>query len=175
MSITTRISPDHKLLILVQYNVLRATLTSMAMLGMLHLVPAECGMAAALAADSLFPVPSSLPPCFEPTRLQRATDHGYWIDIIPLPAIRDNILRNMDSVSQAELCYDLVGGLYHGVDEVRSRGLVVWSDPWQAEGWEVSEGFVAKWGFLLKGCRDLLQASNTWRRLRGEEPMVFEV
>jgi hypothetical protein len=58
---------------------------------------------------------------------------------------------------------------------VEKRGVLVWSDPWRADGWEVTEGFLKKWGRLLKGCRELIESTNRWRELRGEEPLVIEI
>ena len=73
-----------------------------------------------------------------------------------------------------DLCYDLGQALYEGFDDVDRRGFVVWGDPWLMSGWEVTEGFVGKWGFLLKGCPDVVEAANRWREVRGEERLVVE-
>ncbi|KAK7403911.1 hypothetical protein QQX98_010318 [Neonectria punicea] len=54
-------------------------------------------------------------------------------------------------------------------------GLVSWSDPWDIAGWEVAEPFAKKWGFLLQGCRDVVAAANSWRELRGEDPLAITV
>lgn len=61
-----------------------------------------------------------------------------------------------------------------GGDEAR---LLVWTTPWDPSGWEVTEGFLRKWGFLLRGDGedDMLTATNRWRALRGEDPIVWEV
>jgi hypothetical protein len=34
--------------------------------------------------------------------------------------------------------------------------------------WELMEGFVEKWGFLLGGCEVLIEGTNRWRAVRGE-------
>jgi hypothetical protein len=39
----------------------------------------------------------------------------------------------------------------------------------------VTEGFVQKWGYLLSGCQDIIDASNCWRAMRGEDALVVEV
>lgn len=54
-------------------------------------------------------------------------------------------------------------------------GILSWSDPWDISGWEFTEKFVSKWGFLLQGCPDVVNAANRWRALRGEEPLVVEL
>jgi hypothetical protein len=39
----------------------------------------------------------------------------------------------------------------------------------------MSEGFAKKWGFVLKGCEEEINATNKWRALRDEEPLVIEL
>jgi len=94
--------------------------------------------------------------------------------IVPFPAMRDNLILNDGKFDEDDLCCDLVGGLYEGFNDVESRGIMVWGEPWSADGWEVSEGFAKKWGFLLKGCGDLIEATNRWRQRRGESRLVVE-
>lgn len=60
--------PADHLLTLVQYNVLRATLTNMTILSILHYMPAECGGALA-CVPSLPCIPGSIPPSLAPTAL----------------------------------------------------------------------------------------------------------
>jgi hypothetical protein len=75
-----------------------------------------------------------------------------------------------------ELWSDTIGGLFEGFpnSEIEQRGVIAWSPPWHFTGWEVSEGFWRKWGRILKGCGEVLEATNRWRE-RGEEPLIFEV
>lgn len=52
------------------------------------------------------------------------------------------------------------------------QGLIVWGDPWEAKNWEVTEGFVRRWGWMMKGCWEgILEATNFWRGIRGEGPL----
>lgn len=76
--------------------------------------------------------------------------------------------------TQDEFLADILGALVGGYRNVNS-GLLVWSNPWEPSGWELTEGFMKKWGFLVNGCTDLVQSTNRWRDLRGEEPLVFEL
>ena len=69
----------------------------------------------------------------------------------------------------------MVGGLFEGYSDLEMRGMLIWGEPWRIDGWEVTEGFLRKWGWLLKGCDEMIEASNRWRGLRGEEPLVVEV
>jgi hypothetical protein len=54
-------------------------------------------------------------------------------------------------------------------------GIVAWSDPWNITAWEITATFAEKWHFLLKGCSEVLSASNKWRAARGEDPLVLEI
>ncbi|KAH8807314.1 hypothetical protein F5884DRAFT_340278 [Xylogone sp. PMI_703] len=54
-------------------------------------------------------------------------------------------------------------------------GIIAWSDPWDISGWELTETFVRKWGFLLRGCAEILAQTNVWRAIRGEDPLVVQV
>ena len=94
---------------------------------------------------------------------------------MPLGQMRDNLILMKGSYDHDDLCSDMVGGLFEGFNECENRGILVWSEPWCAEGWEVTEGFARKWGRLLRGCGELIESTNRWRGLRGEEPLVVEV
>ncbi|KAL5332701.1 hypothetical protein BJX70DRAFT_407095 [Aspergillus crustosus] len=45
-------------------------------------------------------------------------------------------------------------------------GIMVWGDPWLPQSWEVSEMFVRKWSWVIKGCSELLVSSKYWRARR---------
>jgi hypothetical protein len=69
---------DH-LLTLVHYNVLRATLTNMSLLSLLHLLPSQCNAVQTLQTP--FPAtPTHIPPTLNPTALQLSTPHQFGID-----------------------------------------------------------------------------------------------
>lgn len=167
------ISPDHQLLPLIQYNVLRAIMTNMCIMSLLHRVPAECGAALAIPLVSIDV--QTVPPWLLPTKKQLSVPHDVWIDTFPVAAMRDNLITYQDELDAEDLCCDTVGGLYEGYNDLEKRGLLVWSDPWTPDGWEVTEGFAKKWGYLLKGCDDLLHATNRWRAMRGEDKLIFDV
>jgi hypothetical protein len=86
--------------------------------------------------------------------------------------MRDNMLLAGDSYDEYELCNDLVD--FCDVPSERT-GLVVWGEPWDPSGWEISESFLRRWGWVVKGCLDLLVSTNYWRKQRGEDPLVFEL
>jgi hypothetical protein len=96
---------------------------------------------------------------------------------MPSGQFRDNLIvaTNDPSFDQDDLCVDLVAGLFEGYGDDELRCIVAWSDPWHPRGWEVTEGFLKKWGCLLRGCRDMLEHTNRWRSLRHEDALVWEV
>lgn len=62
-----------------------------------------------------------------------------------------------------------------GAGPKENMGFVVWGDPFRVEAWEVSEGFLTKWSWMLKtGCDPLLIATNSHRKARGEDPIKWE-
>ncbi|KAF5623758.1 uncharacterized protein FTJAE_10519 [Fusarium tjaetaba] len=125
---------------------------------------------------SPFSIIGPLEPCdsypvnLQPTALQRTVPHHPWIDLYPIPRMRDNILLSLQHLDKDELCSDLLD-VRPGLDEKPS--LVVWGDPWDIRGWEASALFIQKWGWMLEGCRDILQATNYWRENRGEDKIFF--
>jgi hypothetical protein len=58
-------------------------------------------------------------------------------------------------------------------DEVTAgrKGLIVWGEPHDMQNWEATPGFLAKWSWAVEGCDDLVESSNRWRLVRGEEPI----
>ncbi|KAH7153635.1 hypothetical protein EDB81DRAFT_791680 [Dactylonectria macrodidyma] len=116
------------------------------------------------------------PPALQPTPLQRTTVHHPWIDLLPFPQLRDNVLLSMETgiVNDDDLCEDLL--LVDDARDLNSKpSLVVWGMPWDSRAWEVNPAFLRKWGFLLLGCKEIIEGTNYWREKRGEKPLVFEV
>ncbi len=167
------LSPDHRLLVLIQLNAFRAMLTNMSIMRLIERLPMECGMV--LFAKDFPPPPDVLPPSLQDTWLQQTTPHDMWVDIFPCPKLRDNILSYGSMVSEDDFCVDVMGGLFEGFNDIELNGLLVWGEPWSETGWEVTPGFVKKWGFLLKGCDDLIDATNKYRAARGEDRLIVEL
>ena len=168
------LSADHCLITLVQYNVLRAMLFNMSILSLLDSLPMECIRSFGISVLDATP-PERIPLDLQPTLLQQSTPHPFWIKTIPFPAMRDNLILLAGKYDSDDLCNDLGQALYNGFDDVERRGCLVWGEPWRGYGWEVSEGFVRKWGFLLKGCADVIDSTNRWREVRGEDMLVIEI
>ncbi|KAI0503258.1 hypothetical protein F5B22DRAFT_559402 [Xylaria bambusicola] len=166
------LSADHRLLVLIQLNAFRAMLTNMALLRIIERLPTECGMV--LYAKDFPPPPDVLPPSLQDTWLQQNTSHDMWIDSIPFPKMRDNILAYGTGIDEDDFCVDIMGGLFEGFNDIEINGVLVWGEPWSETGWEVTAGFAKKWGFLLKGCDTLIEATNRYRAARGEDRLVVE-
>jgi hypothetical protein len=114
---------------------------------------------------------SVAPAALQPTKLQWQKCHHPWIDTIPIPSMRDNLLLAGDSYDDVKLCADLVG--IHGESTDRN-GMIVWGDPWDPASWEVTESFAKYWGWTIRGCEPLFKSTNYWREQRGEEVLSFE-
>jgi hypothetical protein len=194
-----------------QFNLVRGFTTNALILDIMHLFPAlDCKPIS--GGIPLFPNPyleatlsqatlgsshasPKLPPSLERTQLQLDTPHELWIDCIPVPTLRENIITYLkdNPLGLTELHADLLGRVCPNVMTLlkkhqiklpldrrlrllddREPGMVVWDNPWSADGYEITSAFAKKWGFLLQGCDTLFEATNRWRVLRGEKPLPFD-
>jgi hypothetical protein len=119
---------------------------------------------------------ANLPPTLKPVEVQHQLPHDPLIDTIPHSRLRFNILRaiatgNLDA-SRFSASLRRSGAVINVQDEARRSGLIVWNFPEQLASWELSEGFVMVFGFLLEGCEDFIAATNVWRSRRGERSLV---
>lgn len=112
---------------------------------------------------------SHIPTNLQPTRLQKSVPHHPWLDFFPLPKMRDNLIGAGDDWDDEQLCHDLMG--FWG-DSTMDAGLLVWGDPWNIQNWEVTEPFLKKWQWVVRGCPELMNATNSWRARRGEK-LIF--
>ncbi|KAF5598824.1 dihydrosphingosine 1-phosphate phosphatase [Fusarium pseudocircinatum] len=202
---TFPLSSDH-LLHLIQYNVFRALIFNKRTLNTLPSDPTACLATGPYIDDTiLYPLNSHIPPSLAPTTLQQTRYHSIWINVIPFPRMRDNLIRYEGRFDPWELMQDLVGELMSPVpalwqrgkpsitnvpdvmpltlpsgsdtDEVtpERKGLIVWGEPHEMQSWEATPGFLAKWTWTMQGCQELIEASNYWRLKRGEEPLRLSV
>jgi hypothetical protein len=141
---------------------------------------------------------SNIPESLRPTRLQNTRVHATCLDLIPFAQIRDNLIEQEGRFSWAELIEDLVGHLvnpfcflgpqrqqdahiaeeeapWYGDEDdftANRNGIIVWGPAHRPESWEVTAGFLRKWGWSLKGCQGIIESTNLWRKTRGEEPLT---
>jgi hypothetical protein len=131
--------------------------------------------------------------------MQMSNPHSSWIDQVPIPRLRDNLIKRQVSFDHREFLEDLLGELvdrtrFHqdtpranmlsqNPSERRIReppfgagddGLIVWGEPHLEESWEVTRGFLKRWAWALEGCVKLIERTNRWRAKRGEYP-IFPV
>lgn len=203
------ISPlsDH-LLHLVNYNAFRGFLRNKILLSQVteHYFKQSSGdvvkaniMEPFSAKTVIIPTVPDMPICLCPTELQRRLPHRTYIDFLPFPRIRDNLILNEHRFNHWELILDLIGYpvsrmLYPSKETMgplKSSGqlvrrdmlddsltatrkcLILWGDPDRPQDWEATPGFMEKWGWVTEGYPEILQYSNRWRISRGEEPMVY--
>lgn len=103
------------------------------------------------------------PPALTPTVLQKSKPHLPYIDFLPFPHFRDNLLRAGDIVQSTEFWNDMISGK-----------LSVWGKtPWDRRGWEMHEEFVNKWWWVIAD--DILEETNFWRVSRGEAPLLLRL
>lgn len=120
-----------------------------------------------------FPAPSC-PERLRPTPIQRRFPHHPWIDLFPFPRFRDNMILAIEAgiLDDDELCLDVAEALTPVGEE--TPALIVWGEAWDYRGWEVNPPFLRRWGWLLRGCPEMLEATNHWRVGRGERRIVYE-
>ena len=117
------------------------------------------------------PVPDNL----RATVAQRSIPHHPWIDLFPFPRFRDNMLHAtaVGAFDEDELCLDMleVDGPEHLLSSKPS--FLVWGESWDNRAWEASVPFLLKWGWLLRGCPEIIESTNRWRQKRGEKGLMF--
>lgn len=173
--------PSDYLISLVYYNVYRALIFNIGLLGLdFNLMYSDDYPSPFLPlSQSANSKICRLPPALQPTELQKTIAHHPAWDIIPDPDVRDNILRyGEDNLDDRELCNDMVGDGSHGdsgdVDTQNKNGIIIWGEPWDIGGWEVTVAFARKWPILLRNAPRIQASTNKWRIRRGEDPLDFD-
>lgn len=83
--------------------------------------------------------------------------------------MRDTLILAADVYDEFNLCEDMCG-LYN---QKSGTGLIIWGEPWDPTGWEITPHFLSRWAWTLKGCEELMISTNYWRERRGERPLNF--
>jgi hypothetical protein len=160
------------LLTLIKFNVFRALMANDNTLGFVNQW-LQCE-----AISPFFRSPSktqaavqTCPANLRPTNLQLTVEHHPWIDLLPDPRMRNNILLLGDDYDDGPLCHDVVDNR-HGK---QSESLIVWGDPCNPDSWEIGEDFYKKWPSVVQGCHRLFKATNDWRVRRGERKLLPDI
>ncbi|PVH81081.1 hypothetical protein DL98DRAFT_571439 [Cadophora sp. DSE1049] len=187
--LSTPLPVDQKLMTLLHFNLVRALLQNVHILGLdPDLMEDDIPSPFQAPHDDLVDLMERLPDSLKPTMLQLTVPHHPEVDGFPYPELRDNFIRAGESFDTDEFCMDMLYGVEsegeagQGQGQCKGRssvgygrtGLIVWSDPWLTGSWEVDECFARKYSWLLKGCREIHESTNFWRRSRGEPPLRFE-
>jgi Domain of unknown function (DUF3425) len=112
--------------------------------------PAAVKSADYLSGMNIFPpsLPSEMPSTLAPTALQRQICHPAYINAATLATLRDNLIRALGSFDDDALCLNLLVDLFYGDSGPENNGIMVWTDPWDVSGWEMTEEFVRRWDFF---------------------------
>jgi hypothetical protein len=160
-------SPRTDLLLgLIQLNYLRALVANIDVLGLKASDMHDDAISPFCISGTWHHAGTQLPPGLSPSILQSTLRHHPWIDLLPSSKFRDNLILAEDTYDDVELCHDMRG---YQTSIEKHTGVIVWKDPWDPLGWELTETFYKKWSWALRDCWDLFQSTNTWRMKRGEK------
>lgn len=119
----------------------------------------------------------SMPIDLSPTQLQMNIPHPTWMDAIPFPKVRDNLIRRQHLFNHRQFLEDIVGDMLYlhplpapnqtGLVSTSSsqlqreqddghpisdgKGLILWGDPHVKENWEATACFLKKWTWAVEG------------------------
>ncbi|GAB7349563.1 hypothetical protein MBLNU459_g0258t1 [Dothideomycetes sp. NU459] len=116
-----------------------------------------------------------------PIREQITTMHHPFIDVLPFPTLRKNLILSRGIVDDDELYHDLLTGLicWGGTDVSRrdrycSSGYVSTGISSDSRSWEARSWFLQKYWALLGGeDGELVRQSEWWRNMRGDENNIW--
>lgn len=158
----------------------------------------ECYPGSALLVPVVDTASNAASTTLDPTQQQSSIPHSVWINLLPFPTWRNNLITWERCFNHAELVGDVIGNLIDlthffsprtgdiapptgcgmtlspsDIDKHSNNrtGLILWGEPHIAENWEFTAGFLRKWGWTLRGCEYIVESTNRWRLRRGEEPM----
>ena len=105
----------------------------------------------------------TLPAPLKPTQLQITTPHHAYIDMIPSPTLRENLIT-IDPVHSNTFLME-VCTLTCDIEDTGQ--LTIWGEDWLNEfSWEFSAAVLQRWGGFLLGT-EWGRRANFWRRQRG--------
>jgi hypothetical protein len=164
---------DHRLT-LVKLNVFRAFVRNITALGYTREWMADDSLSrfSVQGPHPAYQDGVAIPASLQPTALQQKQPHHPWLDFFPFARLRDNLIRHEDLMDDSQFCRDLMG-FWTMPDE--DNCMVVWGDPWDPMNWEITETFLRRWGWLVKGCPEIIWSTNFWRRVRGEKRLAWKV
>ncbi|KIW10088.1 hypothetical protein PV08_11048 [Exophiala spinifera] len=155
------------LLSVTQCNIVLAMFSNSVLIG---LSPALLDLDIYSPFNSAGPFGEDYPPSLYPTTLQRQQLHHPWVDLLPIPELRNAILQHVNLDDLDSLCGDLFGQCDQRMERT---GLLVWGESWDPSAYEMSQPLLRKWACIFAECPKLIESTNEWRTLRGEEVVQF--
>ena len=119
----------------------------------------------------------TLKPDLRPNSEQITIEHHPYIDILPFPTLRRNLITHLEEIDEDEFFQDMITGLVcwggAGIgrkDREESTGNASTGTPWDVRSWEARVWFLQKYWTLLGGeDGELVRQSEWWRSVRGED------
>ena len=120
---------------------------------------------------------NTLKPDLRPNSEQITVKHHPYIDILPFPTLRKNLIIHQEEIDEDEFFQDIFTGLVcwggAGIgkkDREQSTGYASTGTPWDVRSWEARVWFLQKYWTLLGGeDGELVRQSEWWRRIREED------
>jgi hypothetical protein len=124
----------------------------------------------------------TLKPDLRPSSEQITVEHPPYIDVLPFRTLRKNLILHQQEVDEDEFLRDAVTGLvcwggagFGRKDRDVSTRYASTGTPWDNRSWEAKVWFLKKYWSLLGGEEgELVQQSEWWRSIRGEDPLDIE-
>ncbi|KAL7929483.1 hypothetical protein V8C35DRAFT_315387 [Trichoderma chlorosporum] len=122
----------------------------------------------------------TLKPDLRPTPEQIVMEHHPYIDILPFPTLRRNLILYQKEIDEDEFLNDILTGLvcWGGAgtaekDPDDATGHAAAGSVWDVRSWEAKVWFLKKYWQLLGGeDGELVRQSEWWRSVRGEETRI---
>ena len=119
----------------------------------------------------------TMKPDLRPNSEQITVKHHPYIDILPFPTLRKNLITHQEEIDEDEFFQDMFTGLVcwggAGIgrkDREVSTGYASTGTPWDVRSWEARVWFLKKYWTLLGGeDGELVRQSEWWRSIRGED------
>ena len=118
-----------------------------------------------------------------PSSEQTTVKHHPYIDILPFPTLRKNLVTHQEEIDEDEFFHDMLTGLvcWGGADIARkdredSTGYALTGTPWDVRSWEARVLLLKKyWTWLGGEDGELIRRSEWWRSIRGDDTPNMEV
>lgn len=121
----------------------------------------------------------TLKPDLRPSSEQITVNHHPYIDILPFPTLRKNLITHQEEIDEDGFFHDMLTGLVcwggAGIrrkDRQDSTGYASTGAPWDVRSWEAKVWFLKKYWTLLGGeDGELVRQSEWWRSMRGDDKL----